>query len=89
MTEPRTTFAALRQFLLDLGFAEKVIPGSQVVFLHAASDTVIILPVYKSKQIVHPRHVASVRVMLDAKNLMSSDTFDRLMAADAVKQSAS
>jgi hypothetical protein len=65
MTRPKIPFAALRQFLLDLGFQMKVVPGSQVVFLHAGS--------------VAPRHLAATSVMLDAKGLLDRDEFDEFV----------
>jgi hypothetical protein len=89
MPESRVTFAKLRQFLFDSGFTETIVPDSHVVFSHARSETDIMLPIYKSNQIVQPRHVASVRVMMDAKGLFKSDVFDRLLTADSAKQSAS
>jgi hypothetical protein len=57
----------------------KVVPGSQVVFLHAGSDTIIILPPYRANTHVAPRHLAATSVMLDAKGLLDRDEFDEFV----------
>ena len=89
MSEPRIRFTRLRQLLLDLEFTEIVVPDSHVGFRHEASDTTILLPIYKSNQIVLPRHLMPVRTLLDGKGLLEGEEFDQWLDAGSLKQSAS
>jgi hypothetical protein len=89
MTKPAITFALLRQLLSDLDFTEVVVPKSHIGFHHAASGAEIFLPVYKPNQLVAPRHLLLARVMLDGKGLMDGDEFDRIVASNSLKHSAS
>ena len=89
MSKPAISFADLRRLLLDLAFAEVVVPKSHVAFLHADSATEIFLPIHRSNQRVAPRHLAVVRTMLDAKGLLDGEDFDRLVADVAAKHSVS
>ncbi len=89
MTKPRISFALLRQFLLDLGFREVVVPESHIGFHHADTDAEIMLPVYRPNQHVAQRHLLLVRVTMDAKSLMDGDEFDAFVASRAVQQSVS
>lgn len=89
MSRSRITFAQLRQLLRDMGFSEIVTPKSHVFFAHEPSGAETALPIYRSNQIVMPHHLATVRIMLDAKGLMNGDAFDDFVATASVKQSAS
>jgi predicted RNA binding protein YcfA (HicA-like mRNA interferase family) len=89
MIRPRMNFAQLRQLLLDMGFTETVTPKSHVFFAHQASGAEIALPIYRSNRIVLPHHLATVRIMLDAKGLMDKNDFDELVASASAEQSAS
>ena len=59
MRKPKVTFAWLRQLLLGRGFHEVVVPKSHVGFYHEGSGAEIILPIYRSNQIVLPHHLLS------------------------------
>lgn len=89
MSNPRITFTQLRQLLLDLGFTESVTPKSHVFFAHEPSGAEVALPIYRSNRIVLPHHLLTVRIMLDAKELMEADEFDDVVASAAAKKSAS
>jgi len=89
MSSPRITFAQLRQLLLDLGFTETITPKSHVFFAHEPSGAEVALPIYRSNRLVLPHHLLTVRVMLDAKDLMDKDAFDDFVAALSAEQSAS
>jgi hypothetical protein len=89
MSKPGITFDRLRQLFLDLDFTETVVPKSHIGFRHARSDTEIILPIYKSNQIVAPHHLLTVRVMLEGKGLMDGEQFDRLAESASARQPAS
>lgn len=89
MSEPRVTYAKLREVLLDLGFVETVGPESHVAFLHSESGTDVVLPLYRPGQAVLPRHFVPVRTLLDAKGFLDAGEFDRLVVSSAVKQPAS
>jgi hypothetical protein len=89
MSEPRITFAKLRQLLLDQGFTETVVPDSHIAFLHGDSDIDVRLPLYRPNQPVLPRHLVPVRTLLDGRGLLEAEEFDRLLQSAAVKQPAS
>jgi hypothetical protein len=89
MSRPRIKFAQLRQLLLGLGFREVALSESAIGFQHDHSDTLIVLPTYRSNRIVLPHHLATVRMTLDAKGLMDSDDFDDAVASAGARKSAS
>jgi hypothetical protein len=89
MTKPRIPFSTLRQLLLDLDFGEVVVPGSHVGFHHAASGAEIMLPAYRTDQIVAPRHLLLVRVTLDAKGLMEAGKFNEFVDSHSAAKSVS
>ena len=72
-------FGALRHMLLDLDFVEKVVPGSYVVFEHAASGTVLVFRPYLPQEKVSRPDVVSVRSQLDERGLLAAEVFDRLL----------
>lgn len=89
LRHPKITFSQLRQLLLDLGFSESVVSKSHVFFTHEPSGAEVALPIYRSNQLVMPHHLVTVRIMLDAKELMDSREFDELVGSTAAKESAS
>ena len=89
MSRPAFSFTDLRQLMTGLGFTEVVVPRSHVGFLHADSETEIFLPIYRPNQRVAPRHLVAVRAMLDAKELMDAEEFDRAIADIVAKHSVS
>jgi hypothetical protein len=89
MSKPGLTFSGLRQLLLDLQFSETVVPKSHIGFRHESSGTEIMLPIYKASQVVAPRHLAMVRLMLDTKGLLDGAEFDQRVASESVRHSAS
>src|SRR5207249_2060503 len=89
MSNPRITFVQLRKLLLEIGFIETLVPNSHVFFSHQQSGAEIALPIYRANRIVLPHHLASVRIMLDAKGLMEGADFDDFVASVSAKQSAS
>jgi hypothetical protein len=89
MNKPTIPFSVLRQLLLDLDFTEVVVPRSHIGFHHAESGAEIMLPNYKSNQIVAPRHLLMVRIMLDGKGLLDGERFDEFVASGTAKLSAS
>lgn len=88
MIRPRVTFAWLRPFLQELGFAEVGVTKSHVRFFHEETAAEVILPVYRSNQIVLPHHLLSVRIQLDGRGVMEGDDFDELVASSCVQKSA-
>jgi hypothetical protein len=87
--KPAVTFAELRQLLLELDFQETVVPRSHIGFHHDRTGAEVYLPVYRPGQVVAPRHLLMVRVMVDAKGLMEADKFDRFVASSTLKGTAS
>ncbi len=80
MPENRITFSGLRQLLSDLGFKQVPVAKPYIGFQHEESDTSLVFPPYRSNAPAAARHLAQVRIMLDAKGLMEADDFDRFMA---------
>jgi hypothetical protein len=72
-------FAALRKLLLDLGFVEKVVPGSSIIFGHAASDTVFLFHPYRPQDKVSMMDLMGVRRQLDLRGLLGEEAFDALL----------
>jgi hypothetical protein len=69
MSDPRITFAQLREFLMDMGFTETVTPKSHAFFAHQPSGAEVALPIYRSNRIVLPHHLSIIRNMPDAKRV--------------------
>lgn len=69
-------FAALRDLLLDLGFEEKVVPGSSIVFGHAASGAVFLFRPYRPRDKVSLMDLAGVRKQLGLRGLLGEEAFD-------------
>jgi hypothetical protein len=78
MSETRIKFSSLRQVLSELGFKKVTVTKPYIGFQHDESDTLIVLPSYRSNSSVASHHLAQVRIMLDAKGLMAAEDFDRL-----------
>ena len=88
MAQSTIKFVGLKQLLLDLGFRETTRPGSHHLFRHDETDTEIVLPSYRANQQVLPRHLLTVRIMLDAKGLLVADDFDQWVTGKAAQQPA-
>lgn len=73
------SYAELRRLLLDLGFAEKKVPGPHIVFYHAPSDTLFAFRAYKPKQKVFVDDLVGVRFHLDWRGLLDAEAFDNLL----------
>jgi hypothetical protein len=71
----RITFAELQQLLLDLGFREVSRPEA-IVFLHQPSDTLFVFRPYRPSDLVASYNLIEVKDMLDARGLMSAETFE-------------
>jgi predicted RNA binding protein YcfA (HicA-like mRNA interferase family) len=69
-------YATLRKLLLDLGFVEKIVPGSHIIFGHAASKTVFVFRLYQPKDKVNLMDLVGVRKQLDWRGLLSEHAFD-------------
>ena len=89
MSNPRIKFARIRQLLLDLGFREVAVSDSLVGFQHDPSETLIVLPEYRPNADIAAHHVAQTRMMLDAKNLLDAEEFDRKLGNVPVSNPAS
>ena len=71
----RIRFSELRQLLLDLGFLE-VSQSEQIVFGHKPSDTLFVFRPYRPADPVASYHLIDVKTMLDARGLLSADSFE-------------
>lgn len=68
-------FNVVRTLLSSLQFAETR-SDSHVTFNHETTDTVILLPVSVVDSSVSDQDIASIRLRLDSKGLLSSREFD-------------
>ncbi len=89
MPDPHIKFAELREILLQLGYEQRALPEGFLGFQRGEPDTLIALPAYKNGEIMAPRHLASVRVMLANQRVITADEFDQLLASASIKHSAS
>ncbi len=67
-------FRELRRLLLDVGFREFAAP-EQIVFRHEPSDTLFVFRPYRPSDPVASYNLMDVQLMLDARGLMSAETF--------------
>jgi hypothetical protein len=67
-------FRDLRQLLLGVGFHEVVRPD-EIVFHHEPSGTMFVFRRYRPGDRVSDYNLIEVQDMLDARNLMSAETF--------------
>jgi predicted RNA binding protein YcfA (HicA-like mRNA interferase family) len=72
-------FADLEKLLLRLGFVNCPSTGTQRVFQHADSETVIVLPAYETDELVRPIHLVGMRKILVENGLITSAAFDGYM----------
>ena len=68
-------FSELRRLLLDLDFGEYAEP-EQIVFRHKPSDTLFVFRPYGPTDPVASYNLIEVKNMLDARGLMSAETFE-------------
>lgn len=71
----RITFAELRRLLLEMGFFE-YLDAEQIVFRHEPSDTLFVFRRYRPQDPVASYNLMDVSHMLDARGLMSTETFE-------------
>ncbi len=76
-TEKKITFGAMRKLLLDLGFAEKVLPEGQNAFFHQPSDTLLVFRPYRANEPLDWHALASTKRQLDYHGLLSAEAFER------------
>ena len=73
------TFFDLEKLLSRLGFINQPTTGSQTVFQHAASNTLIILPHYEPQEPLREIHLLGTQKMLIEKDLISRAAFQGFM----------
>jgi predicted RNA binding protein YcfA (HicA-like mRNA interferase family) len=69
------TYGQLRRLLLGIGFTEETVPGSQRVFAHAASGTIIVFGSHSDREIARRADVISTSRHLDEKGLLATEDF--------------
>ena len=73
------TFSDLDKLLSRLGFTTPPTTGSQTVFQHTASNTLIILPHYEPQEILRQIHLLGTQKILIEKGLISKAAFQGFM----------
>ena len=73
------TFAALRQLLIGLGFTEKSVPHSHLVFEHQPSGTVLVLPPYRLREKVWEPNLVAVQKRLVDNGILAEHAFEDLL----------
>jgi predicted RNA binding protein YcfA (HicA-like mRNA interferase family) len=76
MKTENITFADLEKLLFRLGFISCETKGTQKVFRHEASDTLIMLPPYQSEEILRPFNLMAVQIQLVQRGLISQAAFE-------------
>lgn len=76
MKSENITFADLEKLLLKLGFTAPKTSLPQKIFQHESSDTLIVLPPYRSQDILRPIHLLSTKKLLVERDLISQAAFE-------------
>jgi hypothetical protein len=72
-------FSHLRKILLDLGFAEKTVPGPYFVFEHGPSETLLFYRHYRPNDIITWMDHSKTRKFLDERGILEADGFEALL----------
>jgi hypothetical protein len=77
------TFARFEQIITKLGFAKKMGPQKGVAYFHSPTDTILLVRSHKPSDLV-PWHVlASSRVQLDGRGIVSAEEYERMLETAA------
>ena len=82
-------FADLECLLLQLGFQRAETTGSQIVFEHPASETMLVFPPYRNEESVQPHHRVKTQTLLDSRGLLERTDFDKVIEEIAETASCS
>ncbi len=74
----KITFADLCRLLEGMDF-ERISQPTHVLFEHPASESMIVLRPYQSREIVQDIDLAVVRKTLDERGLMPAESFEHFM----------
>lgn len=77
------TFAQFEQVLTGLGFRRKAVPEKGIAYVHAATDTIILVRAHKPSEPVPWHILASSRVQLDGRGVIAAADFDEMLKAAA------
>ena len=77
-------FRDLERLLLGRELRSFLTPQGYRAITHDASDTIFLLPNYATEEPLAWHHLATVRRMLDERELMAGDEFDRFVDAARV-----
>jgi hypothetical protein len=76
MKPENITFSDLEKLPFRLGFVSCETAGTQKVFQHSASDTILIFPAYQPQEPLRSIHLMGVRKMLVEKDLITLAAFE-------------
>ena len=76
MRNDQIPFSHLRKVLLDLGFAETVVPGPYRVFEHAPSETLLFYRDYRPEDAITWADHVKTRKFLDEKGILETEDFE-------------
>ena len=79
-------FADLECLLVRLGFQRAETTGSQIVFEHSPSATVLVFPPYRNEELVRLQHRMKTKTLLDLRGLLERSAFDRM--AEEIEETA-
>jgi hypothetical protein len=77
MTNSEVTFAAFDALLREAGFTKSEEPDAVVRYVHAESDTVVLVRIRDLQSPVPWGTLASTRKILDGRGVLASADFDR------------
>jgi hypothetical protein len=77
-------FECVRKVLLDLGFAETVVPGPYLLFEHSPSGTLLPYRAYQPGDSASWTDLAMTRRLLNERGIMDEEEFESLLHKVAV-----
>jgi cell division protein FtsZ len=88
MFEP-ITYGDLERLLTHVGFHTRHIVGRHALFVHATSETAVVLPLRNAADPVDPRHIDAVRRTLADFDILNADAFGNALESLRTKQQRS
>jgi hypothetical protein len=76
MKNDQVPFDRVRKILLDLGFAERRVPGPSWLFEHSASGTLLPYRDYRPGDSMTWQDLAMTRRQLDERGFLEADDFE-------------
>ena len=83
MTNKRINFAQFEKVMKELGFQKRLAPERAVVFKHSTLDSIVIVRMYKPKEIIPDFVMIGTKVQLDRQGVVEEAEFEKMFQAVA------